>query len=69
MKTFKILTICRNEHGNRPATVRAVTEQDLSYQFEVAPELSDRRILSLVGQLVTHEQRGDRERRKKGDRK
>lgn len=69
MKTFKILTICRSEHGNRPATVHAVTEHDLSYQFEVAPELSDRHILSLVGRLVTHEQRGDRERRGKGARK
>lgn len=65
MKTFKSLTICRSAHGNRPATVRAVTEQDQTYQFEVAPELSDRRILALVGQLVTYEQRGDQERRRK----
>lgn len=63
MKTFKSLFVER--HGsNRPATVHAVTEADLTYQFEVAPELSDRRILTLLGHLVDLEERGDQERRK-----
>jgi hypothetical protein len=62
MKSYKQLTICR-AGSNRPATVRAVTEADLTYYFETAPQLSDRRILALVGRLIDYEQRGDQTKR------
>jgi len=68
MKTYKQFMICR-VGSNRPTSVRAVTEADMKYQFEVAPELTDRRILALVGSLISFEQRGDQEQRKRRNRK
>lgn len=64
-KAIKRLTICRNV-SNRPATVRILTDADFVYMFEVAPQLSDRRILALIGRLVDFEERGDQQKRKRG---
>ncbi|WP_115996036.1 hypothetical protein [Cohnella lupini] len=61
-KNIKHMTICRNG-SNRPTAVRILTDADFVYTFDVAPQLSDRHILALIGRLVDFEERGDQVKR------
>lgn len=61
-KDIKRLTICRNG-SNKPVTVRTETQNGITFMFDVAPELSDRRIISLVEKLADFEIRGDQMKR------
>lgn len=55
------VTIYRNGL-NRPTTVTATAEA-MTYTFEIAPELNDSRIQSLVESLIDFEIRGDQVKR------
>ena len=63
-KEITQLTVCR-KGLNETATARIVTVDGLIYFFDVAPELTDRRILALVGTLVAFEERGDQQNRRR----
>lgn len=64
MKTYKTFEVRRNG-SNNPAEVTAVTDIGFVYHFSVAPELTDRQILRLVGRLIDHANQGTRRGRKK----
>ncbi|MGM0880898.1 MAG: hypothetical protein ACQEXQ_07610 [Bacillota bacterium] len=64
MKVYKQLSIVRNG-SNRPAEVIAITEADLTYRFTVSPVLSDAAVVSLLGSLIDHSERGDTPEKKR----
>ena len=65
VKTFRSFEVKRSEWNNRPAEVTAVTDTGFRYQYTVAPDLSDRQILRLVGRLIDHSNHGMRKKARK----
>lgn len=65
MANISSLTVRRVPADNRPAHVRAVMESGDTFNFDVAPELSEKRIATLVGHLIDFENRGEQVMRRR----